>query len=153
MRGVAQSMWCRGGLGWMVRVAGVLGFLVVALGAFGAHGLKGMLEGRGSVGTWETAVFYHALHALALLGLAGVCRGRDAPWPAGRVAGILWVMGVVCFSGSLYALALGGPRWLAWVTPVGGLLFLAGWGVLCFCWRHEGASRDGACEDAGEGHV
>jgi len=111
-------------------IAAVLGFLGVALGAFGAHALKPTLEVHGSVETWKTAVLYHLVHAVALLALAG---WRDAhAGPSGRVA-ILWSVGIALFSGSLYWLALGGPKLLGPVTPLGGVAFLAGWALLA--WR------------------
>lgn len=107
-----------------------LGFAGVALGAFGAHGLKPALEANGSMETWKTAVLYHLIHAVALLALA---RGGGR---ADRRIAVLWVAGVVLFSGSLYWLALGGPRLLGPVTPLGGLAFLAGWGWLAVsAWR------------------
>lgn len=107
--------------------AAVFGFLGVALGAFGAHGLKPTLEAHGSLETWKTAVLYHLLHAVALLALAS---WRDShAGPSGRVAA-LWSAGVVLFSGSLYWLALGGPRLLGPITPLGGVAFLAGWALL-----------------------
>lgn len=112
--------------------AGVLGFLGVALGAFGAHGLKDVLTERGSTGTWQTAVLYHLVHTVALLALAAYWRGvASVPSPA-LWAGWSWVIGVVLFSGSLYWLALGGPKLLGPVTPLGGLAFLAGWAMVAW---------------------
>lgn len=117
--------------------AAVLGFLGVALGAFGAHGLKAALEAQGSTETWKTAVLYQLVHAVALLALAG---WRDAHGGTnGRVA-TLWVAGTLLFSGSLYWLALGGPRLLGPVTPLGGVAFLAGWALLAWsAWRRPAA--------------
>lgn len=112
--------------------AGVLGFLGVALGAFGAHGLKDVLAERGSTGTWQTAVLYHLVHSVALLALAAYWRGgASVPSPA-LWAGWCWTGGVVLFSGSLYWLALGGPKLLGPVTPLGGLAFLAGWALVAW---------------------
>lgn len=113
--------------------AAVLGFLGVALGAFGAHALKPTLEAHGSVETWKTAVLYHLLHAVAMLALAG---WRDShAGPSGRVTA-LWTAGVVLFSGSLYWLALGGPKFLGPITPLGGVAFLAGWALLAWqAWK------------------
>jgi uncharacterized membrane protein YgdD (TMEM256/DUF423 family) len=113
--------------------AGVAGLTGVACGAFGAHALRESLQARGSTGAWETAVLYHLIHAAALLALA---RGREpASLPAGRIA-LWWVAGLVLFSGSLYGLALGAPRWLGPVTPLGGLALLAGWAELLWgAWR------------------
>jgi uncharacterized membrane protein YgdD (TMEM256/DUF423 family) len=91
------------------KLAALLGFLGVALGAFGAHALKGRVDEE----LWRTAVFYQLVHAAAML--------------AAPSAAKLWAPGVLVFSGTLYALALGAPRWLGAVTPVGGLLLLGGW--------------------------
>jgi uncharacterized membrane protein YgdD (TMEM256/DUF423 family) len=101
----------------------LFGLTGVVLGAFGAHALRDTLVAHGSTGTWETAVLYHLVHAVALLGL-GLARPA-APW-LGRAA-LAWTAGIVLFSGSLYLLALGGPRWLGPVTPLGGLGFITGW--------------------------
>jgi uncharacterized membrane protein YgdD (TMEM256/DUF423 family) len=110
---------------WLFRIAAVLCFLAVALGAFGAHALRSTLEGRGMVDVWNKAVFYHFIHAIALLVLAlyGTIN-RGACW--------LLLAGILLFSGSLYLLALipQARDWLGPVTPVGGLCFLAGWAWL-----------------------
>jgi uncharacterized membrane protein YgdD (TMEM256/DUF423 family) len=108
--------------------AGVLGATGVAMGAFGAHALKGSLEASGTLGVWETASRYQLVHAAALLGLAGWL--RSPPAPMGSLAAWtvkLWAAGTILFSGSLYALALGGPRWLGPATPLGGAALIAGW--------------------------
>jgi len=106
----------------------ILAFLAVALGAFGAHGLKETLESAGKLEIWKTAVDYQFWHALALLALAFRPAGLTGrSWAA---AAICFVVGVVLFSGSLYWLALGGPRWLGPITPLGGTGFLAGWLIL-----------------------
>ena len=110
--------------------AGALGAAGVILGAFGAHALKGALEAAGTRDVWDTASRYQLLHAAALLGFAGWMRpspgkpGRCAAW-----AQRLWVAGTILFSGSLYALALGAPRWLGPVTPLGGAALVAGWAL------------------------
>jgi uncharacterized membrane protein YgdD (TMEM256/DUF423 family) len=99
----------------------LLGAAGVALGAFGAHGLRARLDAR-ALEVWETAVRYHLVHAVALLALA------LSPYAAQlRTAGWLFAAGIALFSGSLYALALGGPRLLGPVTPLGGLALVAGW--------------------------
>ena len=108
---------------WIAPAAGVLGFTGIALGAFGAHALKETLADHGSLDTWKTAVLYHLVHAVALLALAG----WNAPAPRAAWIARCWTAGVVCFSGSLYWLALGGPKLLGPITPLGGLAFLAGW--------------------------
>jgi uncharacterized membrane protein YgdD (TMEM256/DUF423 family) len=91
------------------------------MGAFGAHGLKSRLSAE-MLAVWQTAVQYHAWHALGLLAV-----GLLLPSPWSRAAGLLLVAGIVLFSGSLYALALGAPRVLGAVTPFGGLALIAGW--------------------------
>jgi uncharacterized membrane protein YgdD (TMEM256/DUF423 family) len=80
---------------------------------------------------WETAVRYHLLHAVGLLGIAIWLRQRPAAaeWPP-RWAARSWIVGTILFSGSLYGLALGGPRWLGPVTPFGGVGFVCGWILL-----------------------
>jgi len=105
----------------------VLGFLSVALGAFGAHALKAQLPPP-ALAAFETAVRYQFLHALALLFVGA--QGHAAPRPGATLAGGLFVGGIVLFSGSLYALAFSGVNLWGAVTPVGGLCFLAGWLVL-----------------------
>ena len=105
----------------LLLAAALLGAAGVALGAFGAHGLRARLDPR-SLAVWETAVKYHLLHAVALLALALSPHAAQL-----RSAGWLFVAGIALFSGSLYALALGGPRLLGPVTPLGGLALLAGW--------------------------
>ena len=107
--------------------AGILGATGVALGAFGAHALRSELLEHGMKDAWETAVRYHLLHAVGLLALgAWQKQAGDADKALGWTAR-LWTIGVVLFAGSLYGLALGGPRWLGPVTPLGGLAFIAGW--------------------------
>ncbi|MCL4761848.1 MAG: DUF423 domain-containing protein [Burkholderiales bacterium] len=111
-------------------VAGsLLLFAAVALGAFGAHALKARLT-PDLQGVWQTAVQYHAWHALALLAVGLVLLVR--PQAGAGLAGWLFVAGIVLFSGSLYAMALTGVRGLGAVTPFGGVAFLAGW--LAFAW-------------------
>jgi len=113
--------------------AAIFGVTGVALGAFGAHALKETLLERGMTVPWETAARYQLVHSAALLALAAwqrTARGaalRRAGWAAAS-----WAVGLVLFSGSLYALALGGPRWLGPVTPLGGISLLSGWICLMF---------------------
>lgn len=101
-----------------------LGFLGVALGAFGAHGLRGRVSPE-DLQIFETGVRYHMYHALALLAVAWV--GTRFPGAAVTAAGWLFLAGIIVFSGSLYVLVLSGLRWLGAVTPLGGLALLAGW--------------------------
>jgi uncharacterized membrane protein YgdD (TMEM256/DUF423 family) len=107
----------------LFRIAAALCFMAVALGAFGAHSLKSRLELHGMLDVWNKAVFYHFVHAIALLvfALYGTVN-RGACW--------LLVAGILLFSGSLYVMALTNLRWLGAVTPLGGLCFLAGWAWL-----------------------
>ena len=102
----------------------------IALGAFGAHALESRLEQAGTTGVWETAVFYHMAHALALFVLAG--GGQRAPSAAVSATSILWTAGILLFSGSLYGLALADWPVLGPITPIGGLCLIAGWIVLLF---------------------
>lgn len=105
------------------RIAALLCFLAVGLGAFGAHSLKGTLVANGTIDTWNKAVLYHLAHAIALLALA-----LHGTTPRG--ASYLLLAGIVIFSGSLYLLAITNVRWLGAITPLGGLCFLAGWAWL-----------------------
>ena len=112
--------------------AGLFGATGVAFGAFGAHALRDGLVERGTAATWETAARYHLIHAVALLGVAAWL--KQAVGAAQRRVGwaaACWSVGIILFSGSLYGLALGGPRWLGPVTPLGGVALLAGWGCVC----------------------
>ena len=93
----------------------------MVLGAFGAHALKERL-GADALQLWHTAVQYHFWHVLALLAVALAGTG---PWF--RAAGWLMIAGILLFSGSLYALALGAPRAVGMVTPLGGLALILGW--------------------------
>ena len=102
------------------RIAAAMGFLGVALGAFGAHGLKHVLETNNAVDIWKTASNYHLIHAVVLLFLAARAPFRAGPW-------ILFLAGIVVFSGSLYLFSITGIKGYAMVTPVGGTCFLAGW--------------------------
>jgi uncharacterized membrane protein YgdD (TMEM256/DUF423 family) len=109
----------------MIRLAGALGFLGVALGAFGAHGLRDRLP-PGMLEVYKTGVLYHLVHAVALLAVALGAERLARP----RAVAALWAAGVVIFSGSLYALAVTGVGALGAITPVGGLLLMAGWVTL-----------------------
>ena len=110
-----------------IGLGALYGFLAVALGAFGAHALKARLSAD-MLAVWRTVVEYHFYHALALLMLGLVA--RQMPSPAINAGGVCFAAGVLLFSGSLYALALSGIRVLGAITPLGGLLFLAGWALL-----------------------
>jgi uncharacterized membrane protein YgdD (TMEM256/DUF423 family) len=105
-----------------LRIAALLGFLGVALGAFGAHALERTVSAH-AMDIWRTAVLYQLLHATALLAIAAAGR-------ANALLTGLWTSGIILFSGSLYILSVTGIKWLGAITPVGGLAFLAGWMVL-----------------------
>ncbi len=108
-----------------VLIAALSGLIAVGLGAFAAHGLKARLSVE-ALSAFQTGVQYQMYHALALLAVAVLLRVLGHSW-ALAASGWLFVAGILFFSGSLYALALGGPRWLGPVTPLGGLCFLLGW--------------------------
>ena len=115
-------------------VAGLLLALATACGAFGAHALKGQLAPE-RLQLWETAVRYQFFQALGLLGVGLALRSGDAG--VLRAAAALLIAGVLLFSGSLYALALGAPRPLGALTPVGGLAWIIGWLLFAYgAWRH-----------------
>ena len=107
----------------------IAGALAVAIGAFGAHALRGRVAEE-MLSTFEIGARYHMYHALALLLVAWV--SSRWPGPGVSTAGWLFVAGIVIFSGSLYLLALTGQRWLGAVTPLGGLCFLGGWVLLAW---------------------
>lgn len=113
----------------LMAVGAIACFLGVALGAFGAHALREILQGN-AAGWYQTAVQYQFNHGLALLicGMQGSRFGRGAV-----VAGVFLLLGMLIFCGTLYAMALGAPGWLGMITPVGGTCLLAGWGVLIWC--------------------
>jgi uncharacterized membrane protein YgdD (TMEM256/DUF423 family) len=104
----------------LARLAAALCFLAVALGAFGAHALKGTIQAHGMSDVWNKAVLYHFVHAIALFMLAFFATSSRVSW---------WLLfaGIFLFSGSLYTMALSNLRWLGAITPLGGFCFLAGW--------------------------
>ncbi len=116
-------------------IAAILGGLAVAAGAFASHALKEKLTER-ALEIFETGARYQMYHALPLLLVALLCNSGlqtlpyEAPPPTLVTAGISFIVGVVIFSGSLYALSLTGIKWLGAITPLGGAAFLVGWGCL-----------------------
>lgn len=114
----------------MALTGAVLAFLSVALGAFGAHGLKPYLSER-MAEVYQTAVEYQVFHALAILFLASFSEGKSKQLliQINRVFGC-FVFGVIFFCGSLYLMAVTHIKWLGAITPIGGLAFLLGWGLL-----------------------
>lgn len=105
--------------------------LAVALGAFGAHGLKSRLDAY-SMSVYEKAVFYHFIHALGILLVALLARTSAISIGAQARIGWLLLIGIILFSGSLYALAISGIRILGAITPIGGVAFIVGWLVLVY---------------------
>ena len=106
---------------------GFAALAAVALGAFGAHALKTRVSAE-TLAVWHTGVEYHAYHALGLLAV-GLVAAQLPESMLLKWSGWLMLAGIVLFSGSLYALALSGERWLGAITPVGGTAFLAAWGL------------------------
>lgn len=110
-------------------LGGVNAALVVVLGAFGAHGLKARISSD-MMAVYQTAVFYHAIHALGLIAI-----GATALWLPGsgylKVAGWAMFAGIALFSGSLYLLSITGARWLGAITPFGGVSFILAWVLFC----------------------
>jgi uncharacterized membrane protein YgdD (TMEM256/DUF423 family) len=102
------------------RIAALLGLLAVALGAFGAHGLKHVLEQNHTAALWEKAVLFQFIHAVMLFILAGHSPRLTGPWCS-------LLAGIVLFSGSLYLYALTKIGWLSAFTPFGGVSFIIGW--------------------------
>lgn len=118
---------------FFIQAGASLGLLGVAIGAFGAHGMRAMLEASGRMATFETAVKYQFYHALALV-LVGLLMHSFGSNPAiSKVltwAGYSFIGGVLIFSGSLYVLCLTGITWLGAITPIGGLGMIAGWALV-----------------------
>jgi uncharacterized membrane protein YgdD (TMEM256/DUF423 family) len=111
----------------IILTASVFLALAVAIGAFGAHGLKSHIS-TDLLQTYKTGVEYHFYHALGLL-LVGIL-AISMPSAYLKWSAILLSLGIVLFSGSLYALAITGIKWLGAITPLGGLSFIAGWILL-----------------------
>jgi len=116
----------------------VLGFIGVAAGSFGAHGLKDMLEANGQAANWETAVRYCLFHAVVLVAIAGLAAspGASSAGSLLTVAAGCFVVGILIFSGFLGVLALTGIRILGAIVPIGGVMLLVGWATLAAAlWR------------------
>lgn len=115
---------------WYIALAAANGLVAVGLGAFGAHGLRARLS-EPMLNAWQTAVQYHFYHVFALLVVALLLQqwGKSTCLSA---SGGAFLLGLLLFCGSLYGLALGGPRWLGPITPLGGVCFMVGW-LLLFC--------------------
>jgi uncharacterized membrane protein YgdD (TMEM256/DUF423 family) len=109
--------------GWVAMGAGAAG-LGVALGAFGAHGLRTHVTAE-ALAAFETGVRYQMYHALGLIAVARAASRWPGPWT--QAAGWLFTVGIILFSGSLYLMTLSGARWLGVITPFGGVALIAGW--------------------------
>lgn len=117
-------------------IAAVIGFVGVALGAFGAHGLEATLQANGRADTFETANRYHMIHALALIAVAWLSTLTPGRWS--HIAGWAFVVGSVLFSGSLYVLAIFDIGFMGAIAPIGGVSLLIGWaalGIAIWHWR------------------
>jgi uncharacterized membrane protein YgdD (TMEM256/DUF423 family) len=113
--------------GWII-VAALSGAISVALGAFAAHGLDLSTEAGRKAREWlQTGSHYQIIHALAIVAVVALARNAMLNGRVAIVAQCLFLVGSVLFSGALYALALGGPRWLGAVAPIGGAAFILGW--------------------------
>ncbi|WP_324677231.1 DUF423 domain-containing protein [Hymenobacter sp. GOD-10R] len=118
----------------IIQIAALLGGLGVAIGAFGAHGLRAMLEATGRFDTFETAVRYQFYHTLALLAVGILFQARPDLRGLGTVSWF-WLVGVLIFSGALYTLCFTGITKLGAVAPIGGLALIAGWIALLWAAR------------------
>ncbi|WP_019611832.1 DUF423 domain-containing protein [Thioalkalivibrio sp. AKL7] len=117
----------------LVVIAALLAGIAVVLGAFGAHALQERLTEQ-ALATWHTGVQYHFIHALALLLVAALWAHLANGWAA--ASAVAFVIGILLFSGSLYALVLGAPRILGAIAPLGGTAFILGWaGLAIAAWR------------------
>lgn len=109
---------------------GLSGLVSVILGAFGTHGLRGKIEDN-LLNAFETGVTYQLSHTLALFGVC-ILMQMWGMKTALQIAGYGFIIGIVLFSGSLYALALTGEKWFGPITPIGGIALIAGWGALTY---------------------
>lgn len=117
-------------------IAGISGCMAVVLGAFGAHALKESLS-PDMLATFETGVRYQMFHVVGILAVAWLGSHTPAAQKFARFAGWCFVAGTIFFSMSLYLLALTGERWLGAITPIGGVLFMAGWILLALsAWKN-----------------
>lgn len=112
-----------------LRIVSLAMFLSVALGAFGAHALKERVEPY-YLAVWEKAVLYQMIHGIALILIVLLSKSNAITEETGKKVFILFSLGILIFSGSLYALVLSGVKTLGAFTPIGGILFLIGWAVL-----------------------
>ncbi|MEM9158537.1 MAG: DUF423 domain-containing protein [Verrucomicrobiota bacterium] len=114
----------------LIKIVGILGVLGIGLGAFGAHGLKETLEEAGMTTVWENAVLYHLIHMAALFALS--FSDSTLKQKVYSIVAWAWIVGILLFSGSLYAMSLTQLKFLGPITPLGGLSFMVGWVTLVF---------------------
>lgn len=129
---------------WL-KIGAVWGFLAVAMGAFGAHGLKPRIEAMDQLANFQTAAQYHMYIALAMVAV-GLLQAMGRSGAALSVAGWGFLIGSLIFSGSLYAMSLTGLKWLGAITPIGGTVILAGWVALAVS---SGATAKPVASDLG----
>lgn len=128
---------------WPLLLTAQSGFVAVSLGALGAHALEARLAANAAfdaLDAWRTAAHYHLAHTIACLALIAWAAAQPARSLRLQRIVALWLTGCLLFSGSIYLLALDGPRFLGPVTPLGGLAFLAGWALLALEARKSNAS-------------
>ncbi len=120
----------------IILMGSLLGGLAVALGAFGAHAFKDLLIQNNRTDTYELAVRYHFFHAITLLLIASLI-GKVESKAGGRSA-LFILIGTILFSGSLYIMALFNTTKVTWITPIGGVFLLIGWGLIFYAaWRES----------------
>ena len=110
-------------------MAAINGVLAVSIGAFAAHGLESIMQ-PDLLQTFQTGVEYHMYHTLALFG-TGLLNLHFPNERLPKISSYLFLLGILFFSGSLYALGLTGISWLGAIAPIGGLFLIAGWGAIC----------------------
>lgn len=138
--------------GFWLRIGAVWGFLAVAMGAFGAHGLKDRLTALDQLANFHTAAQYHMYMALALVAV-GLLQAMGRSGAALSVAGWSFLIGSAIFSGSLYVLSLTGLKWLGAITPIGGVAILVGWGALAAASGKPGTTTAEAPVAVAAGHT
>ena len=106
---------------WAIKLTAIIGAAGIILGAFGSHGLEGILEKNGNVSVWKTAVFYHLIHAVLLVLITHNLSGFS------KVTYLFCAIGIFLFCGSLYLLAIFELKWLGPITPIGGVSFIIAW--------------------------
>jgi uncharacterized membrane protein YgdD (TMEM256/DUF423 family) len=126
-----------------IAAGAILMALGVMLGAFGAHGLQAQLTPR-QLASFQTGVHYHVLHATGLM-IAGVIAQLTGPGARLRWSARLMLAGIVFFSGSIYLMTAGAPRWLGMVAPIGGVSFMSAWALLAWhAWSNRPGQDSGA---------